>query len=241
MTASALPPSSQNKTLEWGDAADDLDISGIDALIRRETRPTPPPLTPELLHYAATEMTSVWSATEADLHALRLPPPFWAFPWVGGQAAARYILDHPETIRGRRVAILAAGAGLEAIAAVKAGAADVIANDIDPVACRAMALNAALNSVSFAIDGRDWLNTGPPEADLLIAADIFYTREIADRLEPLLRARTAAGGEVWIADGGRPYMPSQGLKLLARHTAPTSPELEDTLSREAMLWRLTEI
>ena len=218
-----------------------LDTSAIDALIQRETAPTRPPLTPEIRIYTATEITRIWSATEADLQALSLPPPFWAFPWIGGQTAARHILDHPELVQGRRVAVLAAGAGLEAIAAARSGAAHVISNDIDPVACRAMALNAALNNVEFKIDSRDWLISGPPEADLLIAADIFYTREIAEQLEPLLRDKAAAGVEVWIADGGRPYMPARGLTLLARHIVPTPQELEDAAFREAKLWRITEI
>ena len=238
MTASSLSDPPQNGTITARNCEGGLDTSKIDTLIRRETPPMAPPLTPELTIHAATEMTGVWTATEADLQALNLPPPFWAFPWAAGQVTARHILDHPETVRGRRVAVLAAGAGLEAIAAAKSGAAHVIANDVDPVACRAIALNAALNGAALEVDGRDWLQTGAPEADLLIAADIFYTRDIADRLEPLLRARAAAGGEVWIADGGRPYMPAHGLEPLARHLVPTPVELEDAPQREAKLWRV---
>lgn len=211
----------------------------IDALIRRETAILVPPLTPELRFFGAADFTKIWGASEAELDAMALPPPFWAFAWPGGQALARYALDHPELVDGRRVAALAAGAGVEAVAAARSGAARVIANDIDPVAQRAMALNAALNHVALEIDGADWLAAGAtPPVDLLMAGDIFYEKAIADRLAPLLRAAAAAGVDVWIGEGGRPYRLTQGVARLAAYDVPTSVELEDVACRRAEVLRL---
>ena len=77
-------------------------------------------------------MTPIWRLTEEELGELGLPPPFWAFAWAGGQALARWVLDHPEEVAGRRVLDFAAGSGLVGIAAARAGAAHVLCADIDP-------------------------------------------------------------------------------------------------------------
>lgn len=215
------------------------------ALIRRETAILAPPLTPELRHRGAADYARIWGATEDSLAALNLPPPFWAFAWAGGQALARYILDHPDAVRGRRVLALAAGAGIEAIAAVKSGASSVLANDIDPVARVAMALNADLNQVALSIDGADYLAAQAlPAADLILAGDIFYEQAIAAKLRPLLARAAAAGAEVWIGDAGRPYRPAPDrpedrVTPLARYTVPTPVDLEDAPSREATVLRMT--
>ena len=215
----------------------------IDAMIRRETAPLSPPLVPELTLYGAADYAEIWSATEASLAAMALPPPFWAFAWAGGQALARFILDNPGAIQGRTVFAFGAGGGLEAIAAVKAGATRVTANDIDAVARRAMALNAALNGVApgdaFLIDGADRLvSPTPPEADLILCGDVYYEREIADRLTPLLQAALDRGAEVWIGDAGRPYEPRENIERLAQYRVPTPRALEDVETRDASVLRL---
>src|SRR5690348_9067026 len=116
--------------------------------IRRNTAIAVPPLVPEIRLHLATEITPIWQATEQTLTHSALPPPFWAFAWAGGQALARYLLDHPEVVAGRSVLDFGAGSGLVAIAAAKAGAACVLAADIDPFAAAAITANATLNAVA---------------------------------------------------------------------------------------------
>jgi predicted nicotinamide N-methyase len=121
------------------------------AFVRANTLFSAPPLAPEIRLHLATQVTPIWQATEENLSRWGTPPPFWAFAWAGGQALARYILDHPEAVAGRDVLDIASGSGLVAIAAAKAGARRVTAADIDPYAIAAIGLNAALNDVHIAI------------------------------------------------------------------------------------------
>src|SRR5215470_16778797 len=148
-------------------------------IVRAATRLTPVPLVPEVRLHCAAEPISLWQRTERELGQSGLPPPFWAFAWPGGQALARYLLDHPGVAQGRRVIDLASGSGLVAIAAARAGAAAVTAYDVDPLAIAAIAVNAAANDVSVTVAGADVLAPGgpPPPADLVLAADAFYQRE----------------------------------------------------------------
>src|SRR3954447_24108729 len=153
-------------------------IDDIAAFIRANTQILSPPLVPELRLHLAHEAVPLWIKTEEELGEIGLPPPFWAFAWAGGQALARYILDRPETVRGRRVLDFASGSGLVAIAAMKAGAAEGTASDIDSFAIAAMGLNAKANSVSINplqadIVGQDqgW--------DTVLAGDICYERDLA--------------------------------------------------------------
>src|SRR5213082_1989983 len=126
--------------------------------VRQQTAITAPPLVPEIRLHLATEVTPIWQATESSLARRGLPPPFWAFAWAGGQGLARYLLDHPEIVAGREVLDIGSGSGIVAIAAAKAGASRVVAAEIDPFAAAAIALNAALNEVTLAIETRDLLN-----------------------------------------------------------------------------------
>ncbi len=118
------------------------------AFIRANTSVMPPPLVPELRLHLAHEAVPLWQKTEEELGELGLPPPFWAFAWAGGQALARYVLDQPDLVKGKRVVDLASGSGLVGIAAMKAGAASVLAADIDEFAAEAIRLNAELNGIS---------------------------------------------------------------------------------------------
>ncbi len=117
------------------------------AFILAETRLRPVPHAPEISLHVADEATELWRRTEEELGEMGLPPPFWAFAWAGGQALARYVLDHPELVRGRRVLDFASGSGLVAIAAARAGAASVEAAEIDDFAAEAIVLNAEANAV----------------------------------------------------------------------------------------------
>jgi predicted nicotinamide N-methyase len=207
------------------------------AFIAAETRPVAPPLVPEIRLYLASEITSLWQATEASLRAANLPPPYWAFAWPGGQALARFVLDHPDRVRGRRVLDLAAGSGLAAIAAAKAGAL-VTAADIDPMAASAMALNAALNGAAIAITSRDLTQAAPALWDVVLAGDVCYERPMATQVLSWLERCAEARASVLLGDPGRAYLPGSGLEEIARYEVPTSLDLEDRPMRVTRVLRL---
>jgi predicted nicotinamide N-methyase len=188
---------------------------------------------PELRLHLADEITPIWRRTEEDLGEMGVPPPFWAFAWAVGLAIARYLLDHPETVAGKRVLDCAAGSGLCAIAAIKAGATYALAADIDGFCEAAVALNARANGVSVAFTGRDLLDADPPETDLILAGDICYERPLAARVLTWLQAAHARGTRVLIGDPGRTYFPGEGLIRLADFQVPTTRELEDRAVKQA--------
>jgi predicted nicotinamide N-methyase len=194
------------------------------------------PLVPEIALHLASEITPIWQATEEWLHQTGIEPPFWAFAWPGAQALARYILDHPETVAGRRVLDFAAGCGLAAIAARRAGAARVEAAEIDPMAAAAIALNAAINSAAVEVVAADVVGTAC-RWDLILCGDVCYEAPMTGHIMPWL-ATMATEAEVWLADPGRAYLPHQGLKAFAEYTVPTTTELEDRSERTATLYRL---
>lgn len=200
-----------------------------------------PPHVPEIRLHLADEAHELWQKTEAELEAIGLPPPFWAFAWAGGQGLARHVLDRPEAVRGARVLDLASGCGLVAIAALRAGAAHVTANDVDPFCAAAIALNSELNGVAPAFDGRDLV--GAPQLaadhDVILAGDVFYDRELSGRLLPFLAALRAGGKAVLIGDPGRAYLPRHGLRLLSEHRVPVSRALEDSEVKRTLVWELT--
>ncbi len=131
----------------------------LDTFIAAQTTIAAAPLVPEIRLHLASEVTPLWQATEAALARDNLPPPYWAFAWPGGQALSRYVLDHPDSVRGRRVLDFAAGCGIGALAASRAGAVSVSAAEIDRVAAAAMALNARLNGVTVEIIDHDLTGT----------------------------------------------------------------------------------
>jgi predicted nicotinamide N-methyase len=195
--------------------------------ILANTRLQTPPHTPELSLYLADEVTPIWRLTEDELGKLGLPPPFWAFAWAGGQAVARYLLDHPGEAAGKRVLDFATGSGLVAIAAMLAGARQTLGADIDPFCAAAVALNARANGVAVAFTGRDLLDAPPPVADLITAGDICYEQPLAERVLAWLKAAHVGGTRVLIGDPGRSYFPRQGLVKLAEYQVETTGELED--------------
>lgn len=205
--------------------------------VRRETSIASAPLVPELRLHLADAALGLWQATEDELGRIGLPPPYWAFAWPGGQALARHLLDHPALVAGQRVLDFGAGCGIGALAAARAGAASVIAADIDEFAAAAIALNAALNDVTVAIETADVL-AAPPRADLLLLGDMCYERPLAERVTEWARAAARAGVTVLLADPGRAYRPTDGLQELARYVVPTSLDLEDRTERETVVWRL---
>jgi predicted nicotinamide N-methyase len=197
-----------------------------------------PPQIPEIRLYLASEITPIWEATEAILAREEVPPPFWAFAWPGGQALARYILDHPEIVRGRTVLDFAGGCGLIAIAAAKSGAKSVTCADIDPFALAATRLNAELNKVTVAFEESDLVGKENRGWDVVLSGDICYEKPLAERVTTWLRTLAGGGAVVMIGDPGRDYLPKEGLVEVTRYTVPTSLELEDRLTREAIIWRI---
>jgi predicted nicotinamide N-methyase len=212
-------------------------ISDIPAFIRENTRILAPSHVPELRLHLADDAVALWEMTEEQLGKLGLPPPFWAFAWAGGQALARYVLDHPETVRGRHVLDVAAGSGLVAVAAMKAGAASALAADIDAFAAHAAALNAALNEVCIAVSDADPVGKST-EADVILVGDIFYDRDLAPRVLDWLLALQHAGKRVLVGDPGRTYLPRDKLEQIASYDIPVTRALEDAEVKRAAVWSL---
>jgi len=206
------------------------------AFILENTRLQRPPHTPELQLHLADEITPIWRMTEEELDRLGLPPPFWAFAWAGGQALARYLLDHPAEVAGQPAVDFATGSGLVAIAAMKAGAARVLGADIDVFCRAAVELNATANGVTVAFTERDLLNTPPPTSGVLTAGDICYEQPLAGRVLQWLRSAHDAGARVLIGDPGRTYFPKDGLVRLAEYQVETTRELEDFAVKRTGVW-----
>lgn len=208
-----------------------------EAFIRASTQVLPVPLVPGIRLHQASEAVPLWQATEAELARTGLPPPFWAFPWAGGQALARHVLDHPALVSGQVVLDLATGSGLVAIAAAMAGAARVRASDIDPFACTAARLNARLNGVAIEPECRDLIGTDIA-VDVLLVGDLFYERDLALRLMRWLRQVADAGTRVLVGDPGRTYLPRDTLVECSRHEVPVSTDLEDCAIKTTRVWTL---
>jgi predicted nicotinamide N-methyase len=208
------------------------------AFIVENTRLQAPPHTPELVLHLADEITPIWRLTEEALARIGLPPPFWAFAWAGGQGVARYVLDHPQIVTGKRVVDFATGSGLVAIAAMKAGAAHVLANDIDLFCEAAVALNCAANGVRADFTGANLLEAPPPAADVILAGDICYEKPMAEQVMAWLGEAKRAGALVLIGDPGRAYLPRTGLVQVAEYQVPTTRELEDLEVKRTRVWAL---
>lgn len=214
------------------------DLARRRALVVERTRLSRPPAVPELTLHLATDMTQVWQDLERELAQGELPPPFWAFAWLGGQALARYLLDTSDEVRGRRVLDLASGSGLCALAAALAGADEVVAADIDPVAQVAIGRNAVANDVSVRVEGRDLLDDEPPDVDVLLAGDVCYDRDMTARVLPWLTRAAQRGVRVLLGDPGRTYLPQEGLRLLAETVVPTTRDLEGVDHKSTRVYRL---
>ncbi|MBN9454163.1 MAG: methyltransferase [Bosea sp.] len=208
-----------------------------EAFIRAHTRLLPVPYAPEIALHVAEEATELWQKTEDELAVIGLPPPFWAFAWAGGQALARYLLDHPDIVAGRRTLDFASGSGLVAIAAAKVGAGPVEACDIDAFAAAAIAINATANAAAVTprcenLIGRDegW--------DVVCAGDVCYEREMAERVIGWLQGLSARGATVLIGDPGRSYLPRERLEAVATYEVPVTRALEDAEIKCSSVWRL---
>jgi len=209
------------------------------AFVRAHTVLARAPIVPEIELHLATEITPIWQATETWLAERNVEPPFWAFAWPGGQALARHVLDHPQTVAGKRVLDFAAGGGLAAIACAMAGAASVEAAEIDPLAVAAIDLNAAVNGVAVTATGGDVVGAAC-RWDLILCGDVCYEAPMTGHILPWLRGLAAQAG-VWVADPGRAYLPREGLAAFAEYRVPTTLELEDRTERVVRLFRMAAI
>ena len=214
------------------------DVSDYAAFIRANTSFLRPPLVPAIGLHLADEAIPLWQKTEEELHCIGLPPPFWAFAWAGGQALARYVMDHPAIVQNRSVVDLASGSGIIAIAAAKAGARAVLASDIDCFAAAAIALNAASNAVPVDVTTVDLLASEPSPVDVILVGDLFYEQPLADRLLPWLKMASRRGTEILIGDPFRTYLPLGELDLLTTYHVPVSRDLEDSEIRRTSVFRL---
>jgi predicted nicotinamide N-methyase len=217
---------------------DRKDPAGIARFISENTRLMTPPLVPEIRLHLAEESVPIWQKTEEQLGEMNIPPPYWAFAWAGGQALARYLLDNPQLLQGKRVIDLGSGSGLTAIAAKRAGAVDVLAADIDELALAAAHLNADANAVTLRTTADDLLAAEPGEADVVLVGDLFYERQLADRVLHYIEAAAASGALVLIGDPQRSYFPKGRFVEVGEYRVPVTRELEDSEIKKTAVWRL---
>lgn len=220
------------------EAAKSSRLASPERFIRANTKPLTPPLVPEITLLLAEESLPIWQKTEEELGQMNVPPPYWAFAWAGGQALSRYLLDHPGLVAGRRVLDLGAGSGLQAIAAARAGAARVLAADIDEIALDACRLNAAANGVTLEVTAENLLARAPdPVWDVVLVGDLYYERQLADAVTAYIDAATHNGATILIGDPQRSYFPKTKFERAAEYQVPVTRELEDAEIKRTAVWR----
>lgn len=193
------------------------------------------PLLPEIRLYQADSGAGLFDGG----YRSDQPPPFWAFPWPGGVALARYLLDHPESVAGLRVLDLAAGSGVVAIAASLAQASVVRATDSDEMATQAIRLNASVNGAAVAAECADLLDDPPSDVDVVLVGDGFYIGSLAERVMRYLRRCAAAGQLVLVGDPGRDFLPRKHFTSIAEYAVPVRPALESVHTMRTTIWRLS--
>lgn len=209
--------------------------------ILANTRLAVPPFVPEVSLYLSGDPFGLWRAMERELGRPGPTLPFWGFAWPGGLALARYVLDHPELVRDRRVVDLASGSGLVAVAAALAGAAEVAPSEIDPYGVAAIGLNAAANGVTLAPTLGDLLDGDRADAEVLLAGDVFYEQPFTERVAPFLARVRAAGTTVLVGEPERNYLPQslprERFEPLATYDVPLIAGLEDETVKRTAVWR----
>ncbi len=217
---------------------------GLDAqqdhrgFIVANTRRLQPPLVPEITLYLAEESVPLWQKTEEQLGQINVPPPFWAFAWAGGQALARYILDTPDLASGKRVIDLGAGSGLCAIAARFAGAATVVAADVDPFCEFAIALNAEANDCQVTATTDNLLIQPPPAVDLVLIGDLFYEQDLSHSVLAWADAAMEQGARVLVGDPRRSFFPAERFRPIGEYAVPVTRALEDAAIKRTAVWEL---
>jgi predicted nicotinamide N-methyase len=214
------------------------DETDYPVFIAANTKLIAPPHVPEIVLHLAEESVPIWRKTEEELGEMNVPPPFWAFAWAGGQALARYLLDNPHEVKGKTVLDLGTGSGLTAIAALKAGAASVLAADIDAMALASAHLNAAANGVALSTTQRDLLSAPPGAFETVLVGDLFYERELADRVLTYISLAKSHGARVLVGDPQRSYFPTDRFACVAAYDVAVTRELEDALIKKTAVWAL---
>jgi predicted nicotinamide N-methyase len=213
-------------------------MNGKRDFVLANTRLIAPPLTPEIRLRLADEAVPIWKKTEDELGAMGLPPPFWAFAWAGGQALARYTLDHPALVKGKRVLDFASGSGLIAIATAKAGAAEVTASDIDVFAIAAIEANAVDNDVAVRARLEDLIGADDGW-EVVLAGDIAYEKDFAGAAMDWLQSLARRGATVLIGDPRRSYLPLDRLDCVIEYSVPVTRELEDSEIKRTGVFRFS--
>lgn len=208
------------------------------AFVLRHATLQPVPGLPGISLHLTDDVLAVWHALQVETGDPETGLPYWALAWGGGQAIARHLAEHPEVVAGRRVYDLASGSGLVAIAAAQAGAAHVVANDVDPFAAAAIGLNARANRSRIDVSLRDALDDAPPDVDVVLTGDAWYNAELAGRVLPWLRRAGTAGIDVIVGDPGRSYLPTDELESIATYEVRTTSDLEDLRFTDARVYRL---
>jgi predicted nicotinamide N-methyase len=208
------------------------------AFVLRHTRLRPVPGLEEIRLHLADEVLPLWHAVQVETDDPDAALPYWAFAWSGGLALGRYLREHPEAVAGKRVFDFASGSGLCAIAAKRAGAAEVTGVDIDAFAAAAIQLNARGNRCRVSAVRRDVLDDEPPDADVVLAGDTWYEAGLAERVMPWLRRARNRGIDVLVGDPGRRYLPTDQLVELARYEVRTTTELEDQERKHGWVYAL---
>ena len=221
-------------------------------VITETTRLVTVPFVPEIRLQQAEDPFTVWEQVETTFSGTatsisasttdraELPPPFWAFAWAGGQALARYLLDHPELVAGQRVLDVASGSGLVAIAAARCGAQPVLAVDVDELAVKAISVNAAANGARVRPVRADLLDGDAGGAGVVLCADAFYEEELAQRMLPFLHRARAGGARVFVGDPGRAFLRTAGFEPLATYEIPVTIALEGMTSKRATVYEVTD-
>jgi len=216
-----------------------LSLSRRRELIVENTEVVVPALVPEISLRLTTSRCPLWSMGEKELSTSVFPEPYWAFAWAGGQGLARYILDHPTVVDGKRVLDVATGSGLVAIAAAMGGAQTVVANDIDSFSEAAVELNGALNGVMVEFEGRDLLGSHPGNFDVVVAGDICYEEGLSLRVTRWLSTQAAGGARVLVGDPGSATFPRAHFLRVARYRTDTVGDGDDGDVRRASVFRLS--
>jgi len=204
--------------------------------IRRHTLLAPVPRLPHIRLHLAHQATGLWRLAAAASPKVDPPPPYWAFPWAGGMALARYLAAHADLVAGKRVLDLGSGSGLVAIAAAMAGAVGVLASDIDPYAVAAIAANAAANGVAVTPLLADLTTGAPPDVDVVLVGDLFYEAALAKRVAAFLDRCRAAGAAVLVGDPHRKHLPAARLQLLAEYAVPDVGDVEGAAAPAAAVF-----
>ncbi|MBN1758813.1 MAG: 50S ribosomal protein L11 methyltransferase [Chitinispirillaceae bacterium] len=193
-----------------------------------------------IIAHQAPDFFALWEAIEHHSgHPCSVP--FWAAVWPGARLLSDYIFQKPELVSGKSVLDFGAGGAVAAIAAVRAGALEATANDIDPIACQIAAANATANGTPLTVDSRDLLNAGnTPDFGVIILSDMFYQKSLNARLHNFLMNQRTRGTQVIIADGNRPFTPRKGIEVLTTGRLPVDKTIEGCDARDVTIFRMVD-